>query len=134
MFEQDMLSSFNAFMTVCSIRRNDAARRVMTVMKGKSDPGPSIDGGVATNSPLTEDQAEAIPDLVQMAHDQIVAHIKSRFSGHALTKLVGAVLEAEDWTATISPPGPDGGVDILGGKRVVGTGQPAAMRAGQIAE
>ena len=38
-FEQDLLYSFGAFMTVCRISRNDAERRVAAVAEGKSDPG-----------------------------------------------------------------------------------------------
>ena len=93
-FEQDLLHSFGAFMTVCNISRNDAARRVTAVLEGKRDPGSSVPKGTKTKKPPpVDDQAEAVPDLVQMAHDQIVARIQSRFSGHALTRLVDAVLQ-----------------------------------------
>jgi restriction system protein len=40
-FEQDLLYSFGAFMTVCRISRHDAARRVAVVLSGKTDPGPN---------------------------------------------------------------------------------------------
>jgi len=92
-FEQDLLYSFGAFMTVCNISRNDAAKRVAAVLEGQSDPGPAMPTRMKTRESLaTEEQAEAVPDLVQMAHDQIVARIQSRFSGHALTGLVEALL------------------------------------------
>ena len=124
-FEQDLLYSFGAFMTVCNISRNYAARRVAAVLEGKPDPGPSVSMGEETKeSRPTEDQAEAVPDLVKMAHDQIVARIQSRFSGHALTRLVDAVLRVEGWVTKVSPPGPDGGVDILGGRGSLGLDGP----------
>ena len=124
-FEQDLLYSFGAFMTVCNISRNDAARRVAAVLAGKADPGPSVPTGTKTKEePPTEDQAEAVPDLVQMAHDQIVARIQSRFSGHGLTRLVDAVLQVEGWVTKVSPPGPDGGVDILAGRGSLGLNGP----------
>ena len=41
-FKQDLLYSFGAFMTVCNISRHDAARRVVAVLEGKPDPGPSV--------------------------------------------------------------------------------------------
>ena len=45
-FEQDLLYSFGAFMTVCKISRNDAeSRRVAAVLEGKADPGPSVPTG-----------------------------------------------------------------------------------------
>ena len=124
-FEQDLLYSFGAFMTVCSISRNDAVRRVEAVLQGKPDPGPSISmGKKSKESSPSEDQPEALPDLVQMAHDQIVARIQSRFSGHALTRLVDAVLKVEGWVTKASPPGPDGGVDILAGRGSLGLDGP----------
>ena len=69
-FEQDLLYSFGAFMTVCNISRNDAVRRVAVVLEGKTDPGPSMSTGTKTKQPPpTEVQTEAVPDRVQMAHD-----------------------------------------------------------------
>jgi restriction system protein len=63
-------------------------------------------------------------DLGQLAHDQIVAHIQSRFAGHALSALVDAVLRADGWMTKVSPPGADGGVDILGGRGPLGLDEP----------
>ena len=124
-FEQDLLYSFGAFMTVCNISRNDAVLRVTAVLDGKPDPGPAAPTGKKTEQPpSTEDQAEAAPDLVQMAHDQIVARIQSRFTGHALARLVDAVLVVEGWVTKLSPPGPDGGADILAGRGSLGLDGP----------
>ena len=124
-FEQDLLYSFGAFMTVCNISRNDAARRVAAVLEGKPDPGPSVSPEMtAKDSTPTEDQTDPIPDLAQMAHDQIVARIQSRFTGHALTHLVNAVLQVDGWVTRVSPPGPDGGVDILAGRGSLGLDSP----------
>lgn len=125
-FEQDLLYSFGAFMTVCNIVRNDAARRVQAVLDGKPDPGRSVAPSEmpTKTSPPTEDQTEAMSDLVQMAHDQIVKQIQSRFAGHALTRLVDAVLRVDGWVTKVSPPGPDGGVDILAGRGSLGLDSP----------
>lgn len=124
-FEQDLLYSFGAFLTVCNISRNDAARRVMAVLEEKPDPGPAIQSETPPKgSPPSEDQTETIPDLTQMAHDQIVARIQSRFTGHELTRLVDAVLQVDGWVTRVSPPGPDGGVDILAGRGSLGLDGP----------
>ena len=124
-FEQDLLFSFGAAMTVCKISRNDAVRRVEAVLESGLDPGLSAPTGPQTETtPATQEQAEPIPDLVQMAHDQIVAGIQSRFSGHDLTRLVDAVLRVEGWITKVSPPGPDGGVDILAGRGTLGLDGP----------
>jgi len=129
-FEQDLLHSFGAFMTVCSISRNHAVKRIESVLATGRDPGGSVGveirgrtpgGSVATDP---GDPVEASFDLQQVAHDQIVAHIQSRFAGHALTDLVDAVLRADGWATKVSPPGPDEGVDILAGRGPFGLDSP----------
>ena len=122
-FEQDLLYSFGAFMTVCNVSRNDAARRVAAVLDGEPDPGPSVDP-IKPKKSQPNDDPEPVPDLSQMAHDQIVARIQSRFVGHALARLVDAVLRADGWVTKVSPPGPDGGVDILAGSGSLGLDAP----------
>jgi restriction system protein len=125
-FSQDLLYSFGAFMTVCTISRNDAERRVEAVLNGKPDPGFSGEHGkpAKPTEPPADTDAATIADLAELAHDQVVAHIQSRFSGHALARLVEAVLRADGWVTKISPPGADGGVDILAGRGSLGLDQP----------
>ena len=124
-FRQDLLYSFGAFLTVCQISRNDAARRVAAVLEGKSDPGPSGTIQLSTEGALPADsESDTLPDLQEAAHDQIVAQIQSRFAGHELTRLVDAVLRADGWETTISAPGPDGGVDILAARGPLGLDSP----------
>lgn len=124
--EQDLLYSLGAALTVCNISRNEAAQRIAAVMEGKSDPGPSLGTkkSVTKPPPPQEMESEAVPDLSQAAHDQILGHIKSNFSGHALARLVDAVLVSDGWTTKVSPPGPDGGVDILAGRGPLGLDAP----------
>ncbi len=125
-FEQDLLHSFGAFMTVCNISRNDAERRVAAVLAGHDDPGPRppLHGTKKAGEEPPAPQPEERPDLGQLAHDQIVAHIQARFAGHALAGLVNAVLFADGWVTRVSPPGADGGVDILGGRGSLGLDAP----------
>lgn len=119
-FAQDLLYSFGAFMTVCNISRNDAVRRVEAILEGKPDPGLTTGKEAGSG----DDQSETLPDLAQLAHDQIVKQIQARFVGHDLTRLVNAVLQADGWVTTVSPPGPDGGVDILAGRGTLGLDAP----------
>ena len=124
-FEQDLLYSFGAFMTVCNISRNDAGRRVAAVLEGKPDPGLSIVLEKPTKVLVpTEVETREVPELTQLAHDQIVAQIQSRFAGHALAELVDAVLQADGWVTRNSAPGADGGVDILAGRGSLGLDAP----------
>ncbi len=124
-FQQDLLYSFGAFLTVCRIRRNEAERRVASVMNGKGDPGfedtaseAKSEGGVEASD------VTAATDLAQAAQDEIVAYIREHFPDHDLARLVGAVLEAEGYYVQVSPPGPDGGADILAGRGPLGLDSP----------
>lgn len=125
-FKQDLLASFGAAMTVCNITRHDAARRVATVLAGGSDPGQAdtVPGETPPKPEGPVEPPEPPVDLTQLAHDQIVEHIQAHFRGHDLARLVDAVLNAEGWTTKVSPPGPDGGVDILAGRGSLGLDQP----------
>jgi len=124
-FEQDLLHSFGAFMTVCNISRNDAERRIAAVASGKSDPGPgTVIGKLPQDGEAAPEPQEETFDLGQHAHDQIVGHIQAHFAGHALSDLVDAVLRADGWVTKVSPPGADGGVDILGGRGPLGLDDP----------
>jgi restriction system protein len=127
-FQQDLLHSFGAFMTVCTISRNDAARRVLRVLEGGTDsmiPTASPnDSKSAPPTPVVEEAADERPDLALSARDQIAEFIEKQFKGHALTELVEAVLQADGWVTKRSPPGPDGGVDILAGRGLLGLDAP----------
>ena len=128
-FEQDLLYSFGAYMTVCTVSRHEAPRRVAAVAKGEPDPGfvlkpkeQNTHPGAAGEEFVPEQEPE--PDLEQMAHDQVVARIQARFAGRALEELVNAVLQADGWRTKRSPAGPDGGVDILGSRGSLGLDGP----------
>lgn len=124
-FGQDLLYSFGAFMTVCQVSRNSAAKRVLAVLQGEPDPrrgDQSADSPTADGS--SDDEPDLDHDLAQAAHDQIVSKLQARFKEHELTNLVAAVLEADGWATHVSPRGPDGGVDILAGRGPLGLDSP----------
>ena len=127
-FMQDLLYSFGAFMTVCTITRNNAIKRVLAVMDGRDDPGFITESGKKAkptdSTEKTPEDDDALINLAEAAHDQIVAQIQSNFTGHELSRLVDAVLNAEGWVTKLSPPGPDGGVDILAGRGSFGLDGP----------
>ncbi len=112
-FDQDILYSFGAFMTVCQISRNNAEKRINAVLSGEAPP----------KEPQDIDDEEAL-DIEQAARDQLLEYITQKFSGHRLAELVDAVLHAEGYLTKVSPPGPDGGVDILAGSGPLGFGDP----------
>jgi len=127
-FDQDLLYSFGAFLTIGRVQRENAERRVLA----------AIGEPVATpeeRSPEDEaPEAEASPDPSQLARDQIRQHITQSIAGHDLADLVGAIFEARGFSVTVSAPGPDGGVDLLMGSGATGRESPrvvAQVKTGQ---
>lgn len=131
---QDLLYSLGAFSTVVEISRNDAAWRLRKILDGAdSDPGARSDVAL----PTVRETADAIDsdlaiatdgfDIVRYSKDRVLGRIKERFAGHALSDLVAAILRAEGMKCTVSPPGADGGVDIVAGSGVLGISAPTII-------
>lgn len=122
--EQDLLYSLGAFMTVCRIQRNDAESRFATLIAGEPDPGFAE---VTDKTTLHEEPREGKVEinLTEIAHDQIVKRLRERFQKHDLARLVEAILQADSYHTKLSPPGPDGGVDILAGRGALGLDGPS---------
>lgn len=132
-FGQDLLYSFGAFMSICRVKRNDAEERLKKMSRqGWVDPmltGPSIDLSPAVAAETNESSddpsdLDTETDLAEVARDAIAKLILARTKGHGLSDLVAAILRAQGYTTEVSPPGPDGGVDILAGTGPLGFGQP----------
>lgn len=129
-FDQDVLYSFGAFMTVCEIKRNDAEARVRAMASNnwhvsavsttKARVVEITDGSTATAS-ATE---EVGVDLEQLAKDAIAKLIIQKFKGHGMARLVDAILRAQGFTTYLSPEGPDKGIDILAGSGAFGFNDP----------
>lgn len=118
-FEQDLLYSFGAFMTVCQIKRNDAEERVKAIIEGKKPP-------IKEEEISEEDteEAEEIKDIETISKDQIRQYINQNFKGHDLTRLIEEVLKAQGFFTKMMGMGPDGGVDILAGSGPMGFDNP----------
>jgi len=113
-FDQDILYSLGAFMTVCKIERNDAENRVKKILEGKG----SNEGVI--NPKIVEEEI----DIEEYSKDQIIKYINAKFKGHNLARLVDAILRAQGYITKQSPPGPDGGVDILAASGPLGFDAP----------
>ncbi|WP_374660091.1 restriction endonuclease [Phenylobacterium sp.] len=125
-FAQDLRHSFGAFMTICEVKRNEALARVEAVIKTGKDPGPLLgkQGVVSVKAPVEDAEAEDVElDVEDIARQQIIALIKSAFAGHDLANLVAEILRIEGYVTKVSPPGPDGGVDILAAGGRLGLGE-----------
>lgn len=108
-FDQDLLYSFGAFMNVCQIQRNEAERRVRRLVEGAGQ-------SVMASEPAVDWEA--------MSAGQIQSHIAQHVKGHDLARLVAAILESHGYKARVSPPGADGGVDVLAGSGPLGFDPP----------
>ena len=125
-FDQDILYSLGAFMTVCRISRNDAEKRVREMAKNNWQPSlkhlaykPSKNEGDSE-----ADDTAANMDLEILAKDQIAKHLQAKYKGHGLTRLIEEILKAKGYITYRSSEGPDKGVDILAAPEPMGFGKP----------
>lgn len=121
-FDQDLLYSFGAFLTVCEVKRNDAERRVRAMAAGgwKRTAAPVAD---MEEDEVEDGEADTV-DLERLARDEIAKSILRQYQGHGLERLVEAVLIAQGYTTYRSPAGADKGVDILAAPGALGFGEP----------
>lgn len=131
LLKQDMLYQLGSALTIFEVGNNDAAFRLAKVMEGKPDPGArsvmspgtetkSVSTGPADDSPETAD----LINLEEVAQDEIAKRLQEDFKGHELSELVEALLTAEGFKCRNSPPGADGGVDVLAGMGPLGMDSP----------
>jgi len=118
-FDQDLLYSFGAFLTVGRVRRDRADERVMAAVSGAPLPH-----AVSAGTDPDAIDAEAAIDPAALAREQIRQRISQTIAGHDLADLVGAIFDARGFSVTASPPGADGGIDLLIGSGATGRESP----------
>jgi len=118
-FPADILRSMSIPLTVFKVSRNDAESRVKRII----DLDSSTEASEAVADVETGADDNGL-DLEEVARDEILKFIQAKFKRHELARLVDAVLRAQDYKTEVSPPGPDGGVDILAGSGALGFDQP----------
>lgn len=118
-FDQDILYSLGAFMTVCKIEKNNAEQRIKELYKSgwktKAVSAATIVEEVGVDSKI---------DLDEYISDQIAERIIQHFKGHRMEELIDGILKAKGFTTFHSPPGADNGVDILASEGPLGFGAP----------
>lgn len=126
-FDQDLLYSFGAFLTIGRVNRDNAEQRVLKAIgAAKAEPGASPED--------ESTEAEIAIDPAQLAREQIRQQVTQTIAGHDLADLVGAIFEARGFSVTMSAPGPDGGVDLFMGSGATGLESPkivAQVKTGQ---
>ena len=119
----DLKRSLSADSTVFRPRAEGSEERLRALAEGNESDGTSVaTGNFIQDVESTED--EPALDIEEYALGQVREYVERNFHGHALSDLVAAVLEAEGYRVAVSPPGPDGGVDILAGKGPMGFDSP----------
>lgn len=127
--KQDLRYQLGSALTVFEVGNNDAAYRLEQVMAGKQDPGArsAMNPGISTPSEIAQDEQSnetAAINLTEIAQDEIAKRLQEDFKGHELAELVEALLTAEGFKCRNSPPGADGGVDVLAGMGPLGMDSP----------
>lgn len=123
-FEQDLLYSFGAFMTVCQIQRNDAENRVNALAANNWQRTRESALGILGEPIDAEAAGDEGQDYSILAMDQIIALIARKFSGHGMERLVEAILKAQGFTTWRTTGGADGNMDILAARDSLGFGSP----------
>lgn len=109
-FDQDILYSFGAFMTVCKISRNDAEKRIKEMKKN--------DWKVPANAAAVFQDADdsdinSATNLQDAIYDSISKYIIRKFKGYKMEELIEEILTAKGFSVFHSKRGADGGVDLL---------------------
>ncbi len=115
--EQDLRFSLGGAMTVFAVKRNNAEARLTALLENKPMPVDQENGEDPDSDAITI-------DIHRQAEDQIVDFIGRKFRGHDLANLVAGVLTAQGYKVRNSPPGADGGVDIVAGRGPMGFETP----------
>jgi restriction system protein len=120
-FPEQILFSMNSALTIFKVWRNDAESRVNAILGLTTTALEVVTANPEEAEPAPDD---AKVDLEETAHYEILKFIQAKFKGHDLARLVDAILKAQGYKTKMSPPGPDGGVDILAGSGLLGFDQP----------
>ena len=128
---QDLLFTLGSSLTVFQPTKNDAVRRLAMLMDTGADPGIRADQRLVPRSDSGDIDPVDIPEwtanIEQVARDRIADRVRERFAGHGLAELVGAILRADGYHCLVSPPGPDGGIDIYAGRGPLGLDSPLVL-------
>jgi restriction system protein len=132
LIKQDLLYQLGAALTFFEVGNNDGNYRLEQVLKGFPDPGArsafsspsSRQVETAHVDESSEEVTGEVLNLEEVAQDEIAKRLQEDFKGHELSELVEALLTAEGYKCRNSPPGADGGVDVLAGMGPLGMDSP----------
>lgn len=119
-FDQDILYSFGAFMTVCKITINDAENRIKAMAENDWKVPETI-GNIFADA---EDTRVSATNLEEVIQDSITKYIIQKFKGYKMESLIEEILKAKGFTVYHSRQGADGGRDLLASGGEMGFGFP----------
>lgn len=123
-FDQDILNSLGAIMTVCRIHKNDSESRIMELAGVNAPRATTVAPTSEPDSDVPDDESF---DLEERAADEIERIISKNFrsaDGYDMERLVRALLEAQGYTVHHTRKGRDGGVDLVAAPGPLGFGSP----------
>lgn len=118
-FDQDILYSLGAFMTVCKIHRNNAEERIKEMYKNNWN----IKEKSIVELVDEVDEKNTI-DFEEYILDRISEHIIRKYKGYRMEILIEEILKAKGFTIFRTPEGADNGVDLLASSGTLGFGSP----------
>jgi restriction system protein len=133
--KQDLLFILGSALTVFAPSKHNAIARLEHLLEFGKDPGQVPFAGHAQPAAVPSDsvpgeivdEPEASPDIEEQSQAQIQTKLAEEFAGHGLADLVAALLEIEGFVCHKSPPGADGGVDIMAGRGLLGLDPPVLL-------
>lgn len=120
---QDLLYTLGGSMTVFSPSRNNALERLESVAAKGVDPRAIATTPTHENLEANVTDPDTAP-TIEAIRDRVRTHVAATFREHQLTHLVSDVLTVLGFRCEVSPPGPDGGVDIIAGRGPLGLDAP----------
>lgn len=141
--KDDLLNTINGAMTIFQAAKNNAEHRIRRLLEGHTDPG-SLDAstiapvlGAVDNEPPSDVVDPTAAPTLDAIRDRVRTHLIENFGKHKLTRLVADILSVDGYVCTVSPEGPDFGVDIIAGRGLLGLDSPTVIvevksEAGQI--
>lgn len=120
-FDQDILYSFGAFMTVCKITRNDAEQRIKAMAENNWRVVPDR---VRSFGDADDTDSNSQTNLEEVIYDSIAKYIIRKFQGYKMEDLIEEILKAKGFTVYHSKRGADGGKDLLAAGGEMGFGSP----------
>lgn len=137
--KDDLLNTLNGAMTIFQASKNNAETRLRKMLDTGVDPGALLvtettAGGSqrsATIDAAADDESDvADPNpapTLEAIRDRVRAHLVENFGQHKLTGLIADILEVQGYVCDVSPAGPDGGVDIMAGRGLLGLDSPTLI-------